>query len=81
MTALWRPVAGAEESVRQLPDEPIFNELVRSWSQQERAVPGVVDPEWTALVERPAWPPTGRHHLAATGRVRPGGTLPGPRPG
>jgi hypothetical protein len=76
MKALWRSGAADEGSVRQLPDEPIFNELVRSWSQMERAVPGVADPQWTALVERPAWPSTSSHLVAAA--AVPGGHRPGP---
>jgi hypothetical protein len=81
MKALWRSVAGVEEPVRQLPDEPIFNELVRCWSRDERTVPGAADPQWTALVERPVWPPTGRRRLVTADRAVPGGAVPGPRPG
>ncbi|MFE3492079.1 hypothetical protein ACFXOS_03100 [Streptomyces sp. NPDC059175] len=38
------------------PAEPIYASLAAQWSRQGRAVPGVPDREWTALVTRSCWP-------------------------
>jgi len=65
MTVLWRPKAASSETILLLPEEPIFNELVRRWSDTGRTVPGQDDQEWDALAGASAWPQTtGRRRLA-----------------
>jgi hypothetical protein len=64
MTVLWRPKAASSETILLLPEEPIFNELVRRWSDTVRTVPGQDDQEWDALAGASAWPQaTGRRRL------------------
>ncbi|MCS0638989.1 hypothetical protein NX801_25755 [Streptomyces sp. LP05-1] len=35
---------------------PVHAALIREWRAQGRALPGVPDREWDALVSRPVWP-------------------------
>ncbi|MCI3155396.1 hypothetical protein ELQ39_27350 [Streptomyces sp. GB4-14] len=35
----------------QLPDPPIFREMMRTWTDRGRTVPGRHDPEWARLAE------------------------------
>ncbi|MBT3163393.1 hypothetical protein HTV80_09770 [Streptomyces sp. Vc74B-19] len=35
----------------QLPDPPIYRELMRTWADRGRTLPGRHDPEWTRLAE------------------------------
>ncbi len=47
----------------QPPDPPIYRELMRTWADRGRTLPGRHDPEWARLAE----PPRGLGDAVATG--------------
>ncbi|WKD35714.1 hypothetical protein KO717_29770 [Streptomyces xanthophaeus] len=61
-----RPAApGFEESVQrpreqaqQVPDPPIYQDLLARWADAGRTLPGRRDPEWSRLTSSPVWPTT-----------------------
>ncbi|MFC8877282.1 hypothetical protein, partial [Streptomyces ardesiacus] len=60
----------------QIPDPPIYRELMRTWADGGRTLPGRHDPEWVRLAE----PPRGLGDFATggfftTGDLRVGGDL------
>ncbi|MGC9498971.1 hypothetical protein [Streptomyces sp. WG7] len=52
--------------VPQVPDPPIYRELMRTWADRGRTLPGRHDPEWVRL----AAPPRGQEDFFATGDFR-----------
>jgi hypothetical protein len=59
---LFVPVAaGPVPPAPQLPDPPIYRELMRTWADRGRTLPGRHDPEWVRL----AAPPRGPGDLSA----------------
>jgi hypothetical protein len=59
----------------QLPDPPIYRELMRTWADRGRTLPGRDDPEWVRL----AAPPRGLGGFFTTGDFRVTGDLSVPR--
>ncbi|MFB6551833.1 hypothetical protein [Streptomyces sp. NPDC056405] len=55
--------AGPVPPAPQLPDPPIYRELMRTWADRGRTLPGRHDPEWVRL----AAPPRGLGDFSATG--------------
>ncbi|WP_373566829.1 hypothetical protein [Streptomyces griseicoloratus] len=45
--------AGAVPPAPQLPDPPIYRELMRTWADRGRTLPGRDDPEWVRLAALP----------------------------
>ncbi|PRH75657.1 hypothetical protein C6N75_29795 [Streptomyces solincola] len=39
-----------------VPAPPVYSSLLHEWRVHGRALPGVPDHEWDALVSRPVWP-------------------------
>ncbi|MFC8568739.1 hypothetical protein ACFUIW_23595 [Streptomyces sp. NPDC057245] len=67
--------AGAVPSAPQVPDPPIYRELMRTWADGGRTLPGRHDPEWTRL----AAPPHGPGDSFTTGDLRVTGDVTVPR--
>ncbi len=68
--------AGPVPPAPQIPDPPIYRELMRTWADGGRTLPGRHDPEWVRLAE----PPRGLGDFATggfftTGDLRVGGDL------
>ncbi|MER7720238.1 MULTISPECIES: hypothetical protein [Streptomyces] len=59
----------------QPPDPPIYRELMRTWADRGRTLPGRHDPEWVRLAE----PPRGLGDVVATGDFSVTGTFSVPR--
>ncbi|GAA5216708.1 hypothetical protein GCM10023323_70820 [Streptomyces thinghirensis] len=55
--------AGPVPPAPQLPDPPIYRELMRTWADRGRTLPGRHDPEWVRL----AAPPRGLGDFSTTG--------------
>ncbi|MBQ0964711.1 MULTISPECIES: hypothetical protein [Streptomyces] len=55
--------AGPVPPAPQIPDPPIYRELMRTWADGGRTLPGRHDPEWVRLAE----PPRGLGDFFATG--------------
>ncbi|MFE1028183.1 hypothetical protein ACFW5I_27060 [Streptomyces sp. NPDC058818] len=55
--------AGPVPPAPQLPDPPIYRELMRTWADRGRTLPGRHDPEWVRL----AAPPRGLGDFFTTG--------------
>jgi hypothetical protein len=55
--------AGPVPPAPQIPDPPIYRELMRTWADGGRTLPGRHDPEWARLAE----PPRGLGDFFATG--------------
>ncbi|MFE6476983.1 hypothetical protein PS783_06965 [Streptomyces enissocaesilis] len=55
--------AGPVPPAPQLPDPPIYRELMRAWADRGRTLPGRNDPEWVRL----AAPPRGLGDFFTTG--------------
>ncbi|CAL9383477.1 hypothetical protein SUDANB43_01101 [Streptomyces sp. enrichment culture] len=55
--------AGPVPPAPQIPDPPIYRELMRAWADGGRTLPGRHDPEWVRLAE----PPRGLGDFFATG--------------
>ncbi len=74
---MFVPVAaGPVPPAPQIPDPPIYRELMRTWADGGRTLPGRHDPEWVRLAE----PPRGLGGFATgdfftTGDVRADGGL------
>ncbi|MDT0613430.1 hypothetical protein [Streptomyces lancefieldiae] len=45
--------AGSVPPAPQLPDPPIYRELMRAWADRGRTLPGCHDPEWVRLAAPP----------------------------
>ncbi|MFF8270310.1 hypothetical protein ACF059_23450 [Streptomyces sp. NPDC016562] len=41
---------------QQVPDPPIYRDLVARWADDGRTLPGRRDPEWSRLTSSPIWP-------------------------
>ncbi|MEU1082828.1 hypothetical protein ABZ368_21840 [Streptomyces sp. NPDC005908] len=63
------PVEAAAVPPPQLPDPPIYRELMRTWADRGRMLPGRHDPEWTRLAE----PWRGHGRFSASPAPRGGG--------
>ncbi|AXI90687.1 hypothetical protein G3I30_20015 [Actinospica acidiphila] len=50
----------------QLPDPPIYREMMRTWTDRGRTVPGRHDPEWARLAE--PWRGFGRFSVSPAPR-------------
>ncbi|MFE2357743.1 hypothetical protein [Streptomyces parvulus] len=61
--------AGPLPPAPQIPDPPIYRELMRTWADGGRTLPGRHDPEWIRLAE----PPRGLGDFFATAEVRTAG--------
>ncbi|MET9777036.1 hypothetical protein ABZ023_22675 [Streptomyces sp. NPDC006367] len=59
----------------QLPDPPIYRELMRTWADRGRTLPGRHDPEWLRL----AAPPHGAGDVVSGGDFSVTGTFSVPR--
>ncbi|WP_254405179.1 hypothetical protein [Streptomyces sp. AC627_RSS907] len=66
---------GAVAPAPQLPDPPIYRELMRTWADRGRTLPGRHDPEWVRL----AAPPRGNGDHVAAGDSRVTGDFSVPR--
>ncbi|MFC9113861.1 hypothetical protein ACFTWN_11010 [Streptomyces sp. NPDC057092] len=60
------PVEAAVAPPPQLPDPPIYRELMRTWADRGRMLPGRHDPEWTRLAE--PWQGHGRFSVSPAPR-------------
>ncbi|GGQ36254.1 hypothetical protein ACFFKE_07270 [Streptomyces mutabilis] len=67
--------AGPVPPAPQLPDPPIYRELMRTWADRGRTLPGRDDPEWVRL----AAPPRDLGGFFTTGGFRVTGDLSVPR--
>ncbi|MEU3899316.1 hypothetical protein ACFUVV_19685 [Streptomyces sp. NPDC057376] len=67
--------AGPVPPAPQLPDPPIYRELMRTWADRGRTLPGRDDPEWVRL----AAPPRGLGDFFTTGDFRVTGDFSVPR--
>ena len=67
--------AGPVPPAPQIPDPPIYRELMRTWADHGRTLPGRHDPEWVRLAE----PPRELGEAVAAGDIGVTGTFSVPR--
>ncbi len=56
--SVQRPLQREPLREQQVPDPPIYRDLLARWADAGRTLPGRRDPEWSRLTSSPVWPST-----------------------
>nr|WP_046780294.1 hypothetical protein [Streptomyces yangpuensis] len=54
--SVQRPLRREPQREQQVPDPPIYRDLLARWADAGRTLPGRRDPEWSRLTSSPVWP-------------------------